>query len=411
MSGLAVYFNMFFFYRVQALNHPRRLALLAACCLVVALLLPGAGAAQAAVLNHFRLVHQDNLLLHLDFQQQPSSISVFQLADPRRLVIDLGQTQLAPGVKAGKWENGAVAAVRYGQQKDGKLRLVLEMREMPQPSHQFVRRNDGTRLIVDLGVAGIPMLADASSQVFEQAKVPLHDLIVAIDAGHGGKDPGAIGGGQTREKDVTLRIARKLFARLLDVPGIQPVLIRQDDRFIALRARIQRARELEADLFVSIHADAIPRKTAAGSSVYVLSLKGASSETAQWLADNENQADLFGDVALEGMSRDLQQTLIELAQNRTLESSMSLGQALLFELGEIGPLHKKTVEMANFAVLKSPDIPSVLVETAFISNPAEERKLNSRRYQDQLAAALHKGIIRFFESQSPKGTRFAEAGG
>lgn len=361
-------------------------------------------------LRGFRIVQQDNVHLYLDLDARPVDTRVFTLANPDRLVIDLAESALQTNLPASEFAEGIIERIRYAAKEGGHLRVVADLRGAVNPTYQFVNRQGGSRMVVDLGVKGNPALANLSSQIIEEpvkAARPLRNLIVAIDAGHGGRDPGAIGRRKTREKDVNLSIAKRLFKRLKAEKGVTPIMTRMEDKYVGLRERIDIARESHADLFVSLHADAVPRKSAQGSSVYALSLKGASSETAQWLADNENKADLFGDVALDGMSRDLKQTLIELAQNSTLESSIELGEAVLGQLKRVGAVHKSTVELANFAVLKAPDIPSILVETAFISNPSEERKLRSTRFQDKVASALHTGIMNYFSLRAPAGTILA----
>jgi len=375
-----------------------------------ALVTPTLSALAAARLQGFRIVQQDNVHLYLDLDMRPVDARVFTLRDPDRLVIDLAESSLATELPVTEFAQGVIQRIRYASREGGHLRVVADLRGAVKPVYQFVQRSDGSRMVIDLGVRGDPTLANSSSQIVEQIKrpaKPLRNLVVAIDAGHGGKDPGAIGRRKTREKEINLIIARLLYKQLSAEEGVTPMMTRSDDTFIALRDRIRLAREAHADLFISLHADAVPRKSAQGSSVYALSLKGASSETAQWLADQENKVDLFGDVELQGMSRDLKQTLIELAQNSTLESSMELGEAVLSELSQIGPLHKPTVELANFAVLKSPDIPSILVETAFISNPSEERKLRSRSFQNKIARSLHTGIMNYLRRRAPAGTHLA----
>ncbi|MBX2824365.1 MAG: N-acetylmuramoyl-L-alanine amidase [Gammaproteobacteria bacterium] len=364
----------------------------------------------AARLHGFRIVQQDNVHLYLDLNAQPVDARVFTLAGPDRLVIDLAESSLDTNLPATEFAEGVIQRIRYAAKEGGHLRVVVDLRGPVSPTYQFVKRQGGSRMVVDLGVKGNPALANLSSQIIEESAQPvkpLRNLVVAIDPGHGGRDPGAIGRRKTREKDVNLSIGKRLYKRLKAEKGVTPILTRTDDTYIGLRERIDIARESHADLFVSLHADAVPRKSAQGSSVYALSLKGASSETAQWLADNENKADLFGDVALDGMSRDLKQTLIELAQNSTLESSIELGESVLGQLKRVGAVHKSTVELANFAVLKSPDIPSILVETAFISNPSEERKLRSRKFQDRVASAVHSGIMNYFRLRAPAGTILA----
>ncbi|MFT7214751.1 MAG: N-acetylmuramoyl-L-alanine amidase, partial [Granulosicoccus sp.] len=236
----------------------------------------------------------------------------------------------------------------------------------------------------------------------------LRDTVVAIDAGHGGRDPGAIGPRNTYEKDITLAVAKKLYQRLSAQPGIKPVMVREDDVYVGLRERMAIARKHGADLFVSIHADAVKRSAAKGSSVYTLSMGGASSEAAAWLANSENQsAALYGEVMLDGMDDILSQTLLNLTQGSTMERSMEAGADILTELKTVGYIHKPSVEHAAFAVLKSPDIPSVLVETAFISNPEEEKRLKSAKYQEKLAHSIARGIVKYLVRRAPEGTYLA----
>lgn len=233
---------------------------------------------------------------------------------------------------------------------------------------------------------------------------------IAIDAGHGGKDPGAIGPNGTREKDVTLAIARKLKARIDKEPNMRAVLIREDDYFLPLATRRTKARQANADLFISVHADAVPRLQARGSSVYALSENGATSTTASWLAQKENESDLIGGVKLDNKDHYLRKTLIDLSLNATINDSIKLAGNVLSAIGNINHLHKRNVEQAGFAVLKSPDIPSILVETAFISNPTEEEKLRSHAYQDKMADAITAGIKRYFTTSIiPARTKLAQA--
>ncbi|MCE9634034.1 MAG: N-acetylmuramoyl-L-alanine amidase [Methylophilales bacterium] len=226
-------------------------------------------------------------------------------------------------------------------------------------------------------------------------------VVIAIDAGHGGEDPGAHGANGTNEKDITLAIAKKLKAKIDAVPGMKAVLTRDGDYFIPLHGRVVKARKLEADLFVSIHADAFIRPDARGSSVFALSERGATSSMARYLAKKENESDLIGGVSLDDKDPNLARTLLDLSQTATINDSLKLGKAVLGHLGEVNILHKRAVEQAGFAVLKSPDIPSILVETAFISNPEEERRLNTPEYQDKLTKAILAGIKKYFATNPP----------
>lgn len=235
----------------------------------------------------------------------------------------------------------------------------------------------------------------------------MRPLIIAIDAGHGGQDPGARGPSGTREKDVTLQIARKLAQQVNATPGLKAYLTRDTDTFIPLTRRYQLAREHKADLFVSIHADAFTKPSASGSSVFVLSQRGASSQAARWLAQQENAADLVGGVKLQDKEDVLASVLLDLSQSATMKASEEMAAAVLDGLKDIGKTHKSHVERANFVVLRSPDVPSMLVETAFISNPAEERKLRDPAYQGKLANAIVDGVTSYFSRQPPPGTLYA----
>lgn len=235
-------------------------------------------------------------------------------------------------------------------------------------------------------------------------------LVIAIDAGHGGKDPGALGPNGTREKDITLRVAKELAAAINADPGMRAVLIRDDDTFVPLQDRYQRARRAQADLFISIHADAALNNAASGSSVFVLSTKGASSQAARWLADKENAADLVGGVSLDDKDRNLSAVLLDLSQSATMRMSEDAAGNVLRSLKELGKAHKKEVEHANFVVLRSPDVPSMLVETGFITNPEEERKLSDPQHRKRLAFAIAQGVRTFFIEQPLPGTYYARKG-
>lgn len=372
------------------------------------LLIGGISAANAGSrLYGFRMVQQENVMLHFDLDSAVATADLFTLSKPHRLVIDLPGTSLATQLPTERFTQGAVEEIRYAQH-EGYLRIVLDLRRQVSPTSEFVPRQGGKRLVVNLGVKGHVALVQSRHRV--QEVVPLRNAVVAIDAGHGGKDPGASGQRKTREKDVTLAIATKLFQRLQAHADITPVLIRDSDIFIGLRERMNIARKHGADLFVSIHADAINHNRAKGSSVYTLSIDGASSEAAAWLAKSESDsAALYGDVALNGMDDTLAQTILSLTQGATMESSMAAGAQVLEELKQVGAVHKPAVEQAGFAVLKAPDIPSMLIETAFITNLQEEKKLNSARFQGKLAEAIASGVAQYLARRAPEGTYQAAA--
>jgi N-acetylmuramoyl-L-alanine amidase len=245
---------------------------------------------------------------------------------------------------------------------------------------------------------------DSGERKDGRRKIPLdRQITIAIDAGHGGEDPGAHGDGGTLEKNVTLAIAERIKEYIEDEPNLRAVLVRDGDYFIPLQGRTAKARQLRADLFVSVHADAFINRDARGSSVFALSERGATSVAARWLANRENQADLIGGVNINARDPYLAQTLFDLSQTATIHDSLRLGRTVLRELGALNPLHKGEVEQAGFAVLKSPDIPSILVETAFITNPEEERRLGDARYQDRIAATIVRGIRRYLQANPPVG--------
>ncbi len=329
---------------------------------------------------------------------------LFEIANPDRLVIDVGDATVAGGFVAPA-ATGVLKGVRTGRHGKDGARIVLDLAAAVQPKTivQVYGKSGAYRLIVDLYTQdrGAPVKSMAAL-----AAKP-RDVIVAIDAGHGGVDPGATGAGGTHEKDITLAVARDL-AKLVDKQsGMHAVLTRDGDYFIPLQERYQKAREAKADLFVSIHADAYASGDARGSSVWVLSPRGATSEAARWLADRENRADLVGGVKLEDKDNMLAAVLLDLSQGATAEASDAVARRVLHALARIGPTHRGYVEKANFVVLRSPDVPSILVETAFITNPAEEKRLKNPAQRQKLAVAILDGMRDYFEATPPPGTLFA----
>ncbi len=354
---------------------------------------------------------------------QPILYKMFTLSKPDRLVIDLEDVKINAALNelAGKVGNDDpyVKSIRIGRFKPGVLRLVLDLKAQVKPQLFSLKpvSEYGHRMVLDVYplVAVDPLMAlaqqgedklaasePAATPEPPPARTELRNriLLIAIDAGHGGEDPGARGRHGTYEKNVTLAIARKLKAQIDDTPGMRAILIRNGDYFIELRRRVEKARNAHADLLVSIHADAFVKSHARGSSVFALSEHGATSASARWLAKKENDADLIGGVNLSVKDPYLARTLLDLSQTATINDSMKLARHVLKELGNINTLHRGRVEQAGFAVLKSPDTPSILVETAFISNPDEERKLKNENYQTKMARAILGGIKRYF-AQNP----------
>jgi N-acetylmuramoyl-L-alanine amidase len=335
-----------------------------------------------------------------------SAQKVFTLENPDRLVIDLPATRLASGVRM-PVPAGPVKSLRSGSQPGQTLRLVLELTRPLSPTVSAVAAANDRQLVIELG--NVAPAAPAAPVPVRAAHAPAEtdrDVIIAVDAGHGGQDPGA-SGSNTREKDVVLAIARALARRIDAEPGMHAVLTRSDDRFIALRDRINLARAARADLFVSVHADSIRNRDVSGSSVYVLSERGASSEAARWLAENENAADLKGGVSLGDKDDQLASVLMDVSQDASLGASMDAAERVLAQLDRVGEVRKSQVQQARFVVLKSPDIPSMLVETAYISNPAEERKLRNPAHQAEIADAIFRGVRDFLRSSPPDGSLFA----
>jgi N-acetylmuramoyl-L-alanine amidase len=333
---------------------------------------------------------------------------VFTLDAPDRIVIDLPATRAASGLDLPRVA-GPVRSIRSAAKDRNTLRVVLELSRALTPSV----RSAGAQVVVDIGATQPPVVAP-SAPVTPVAVRAAHaptdegrDVIIAIDAGHGGQDPGASGKSGTREKDVVLAIARALAKRIDAEPGMRAYLTRDADRFIPLRERISLARRARADLFVSVHADAIRNRDVSGSSVYVLAQHGASSEAARWLAEQENAADLKGGVSLGDKSDELAAVLMDVSQTASLGSSMQAAERVLGQLDRVGTIRKTQVQRGAFVVLKSPDIPSMLVETAYISNPDEERKLRTPAHQQAVAEAIFNGVREYFRASPPDGSLYA----
>ncbi len=344
----------------------------------------------------------------------PVEHSLFTLENPARLVVDLNKAALKTSFSDLHLQDTPVARVRSGVKNKEDLRVVFDLSQNIKPRSFLLRRHGDKkdRLVIDLLDRATPTEKNISS-VTQQSAVKsgkFRDIIIAVDAGHGGEDPGALGPRKIKEKDVVLDISRKLAYLIDQQPGFQAVLVRTGDYYIPLRERRDIARSKRADLFVSIHADAFTKPQARGVSVYALSLRGATSETARFLADKENASDLIGgvgDLSLAGMPEDVQNLLVDLAMTATLNASLDVGKYVLSPLDNLANLHKAHVEQAGFAVLKSPDVPSILVETGFISNPQEAKMLGTSSYRQRLAKAIFTGIKNYFDDHLPEGTYLA----
>ena len=415
---------------------PRRRDVLrfAAASLTLLVTKVGAGATAAGSILAVRVwPARDYTRVTLE-HDQPIRYSHLLVKDPERLVVDLegvefnSVLQMLPSKILES--DPYIKLIRAGRNKPGVVRLVIELKAevRPQVFSLLPVGEYGHRLVLDLHplepVDPLLALLEKSGEAPLKAESGLGSkpaekpaekatgkpetrpevarlITIVLDPGHGGEDPGAIGRGGSHEKNVTLSVARRLKEKIDATPNMRSVLTRDGDYFIPLNQRVQKARRVQADLFVSVHADAFIKPTARGSSVFVLSENGASSSAARWLADKENSADLVGGVNLGVRDPYLARTLLDLSQTATINDSLKLGKDVLGELGRINTLHKAHVEQAGFAVLKAPDIPSILIETAFISNPEEEKRLNDEAYQDRMAEAILKGIRRYFAKNPP----------
>ncbi|WP_211454458.1 N-acetylmuramoyl-L-alanine amidase [Collimonas antrihumi] len=428
----------------------RRTILKAGGTLLISVLAPlSARAAQIVAVRVWPAEDYTRVTLENDSELKTTH---FLVQNPDRMVVDIEGIELNPTLKelVAKIQpnDPYIKQVRVGQNRPNVVRLVFDLKEEVKPQVFTLAPVGGYqhRLVFDLYPANPPDLIAAMIEKGEwpsanpgeiappvaQTKPPVlkpqlqpqpepppqiarvdpkadktptptltRMITIALDPGHGGEDPGATGRGGNREKDVVLSIAKRLKAKIEQQPNMRVMLTRDADYFVPLGVRVQKARKVQADLFVSIHADAFVTPTARGSSVFALSEKGASSTAARWLANKENSADLIGGINIKSHDRQLASVLLDLSTTAQINDSMKLGSAVLNEIGGINKLHKGAVEQAGFAVLKAPDIPSILIETAFISNPEEEAKLTDNAYQDQMADAVLKGIKKYFAHNPP----------
>lgn len=366
---------------------------------------------------------------------------VFLMNNPPRLVIDMRNAKTKQVLTQPPADHPLFSKLRYATKDNNDLRVVIDLKTPLSGKTATLRTNvsDEHRLVIEL--LGKSALVTAKTETINKAELntvvnkpinsllPLNErklpvinhsakpvltspqksknIVVAIDAGHGGKDVGALGANGSQEKQVTLAIAKKLAMLINNQTGMKAVLVRKNDNYVGLRERMQIARAAKADLFISIHADAFPNETVKGASIFTLSEKGASSEAARWLADNENASELVGGVSLGDKENVLASVLLDLSQTATQEASISVADRVLKNFESIGELHHGSVQKANFMVLKSPDIPSILVETAFISNPSEELKLLNSSHQIKIATAIFSGVRNYFDKTVPVESRVA----
>ncbi len=435
---------------------------------VICFLLPALTISGTLDVNNIRVAKNGQMTRVVFDTSIIPSYRIFTLNHPSRVVIDLADAKLATDINQTDFNASFVERLRHARRPDNKLRIVLDLKENVIPK-SFVLPAQGNahhRLVIDLNStqSGSRLATNAAASQGNTRKPANHDksgihdrnkgapqqssgattpdssqkdiiseittpapatpkkapalittkskpgrktLVVAIDPGHGGKDPGALGFAGTREKDVVLQIAKRLERLVNAETGMRAVMTRDTDRFLTLRGRLKKAREHKADIFISIHADAIHDRRVRGSSVYVLSKNGASSEAARFLARTHNEYEVIGGVELRGKGKDVQKVLVDLSQAATIDASMKLASSVKQELGRIGKT-RKTIEHAGFAVLKSPDIPSILVETAFISNAIEEKKLRSATHQQKLATSMFRGLKAYLRQHAPKDAIIAE---
>ena len=367
------------------------------------LLAASLAATAATTVENIRIWSEaDKTRVVLDLSR-PVEHSIFTLRGPDRLVVDLKDGQLAASLQSLPRGTGLVRSIRSGVRSNGQLRVVLDLNAEVRSRSFTATPNSayGDRLVIDLKRASGPKAVKRASDSYQSGR----DIVVAIDPGHGGHDPGAVGKGRTYEKDVALAIARELAKTINAERGMRGILVRDNDTYIDHRRRMQIARSHRADLFVSIHADAVDDRRPEGTTVYALSLKGASDEAARQLAERENAT--VGGVSLQDKDDVLASVLYDLSQNASLSASLDVGDDISRELSRIGKVHRRKVQQAGLLVLKSPDMPSVLVETGFISNPNEERRLRDPRHQKKLAMAMLNGIRDYFYENPPPDTRIA----
>lgn len=375
---------------------------------LMVMLLPKMAFASVNLLSDIRIGKQpqSHTRVVLDLAKT-ADYRTFRLHNPERLVIDISDTENKVPLNHLNYRDTYIKDIRIGEHKNHTLRIVLDLAYPVNSKISTLKANSlyGERILLDL-YKHVVITTLSQPVMRADANQGERDVVVVIDPGHGGKDPGATGPGGIHEKDVVLKIAEDLQKQVNQQPHMKAVLTRRHDNYISLRQRLAIARKNKADIFIAIHADAFKESSSHGASVYALSLRGASSEQARWLAEKENYSELGG-VSLHDKGNMLRSVLIDLSQTATISSSLLLGKDVLTNIGQFSRLHYRKVEQAAFVVLKSPDIPSILIETGFISNPRDEKNLNSTAYQKKLAAAILKGIEHYFNQRPPVGTYFA----
>ena len=324
---------------------------------------------------------------------------LFTLADPHRVVIDLTNTRKSKAIEIDNVSTSLMNGLRSASKDNDRLRVVLDLQSKVRP-RSFELKPDGKyghRLVVDLHATNLSPTPIKTSK--KERKKVKQQFVIALDPGHGGRDPGAIGKRGTREKDIALSVAKKMKTLINRTPGYRAVLTREGDRFVTLRNRVKKARQAEADIFISLHADSFHKSNVKGASVYALSLRGASSEAARWIAKKENASDLIGGISLDDKDDLIASVLLDLSQSATIQDSLELGSDVLSHIGKVSKLNNRKVQQAGFAVLKAPDMPSILIETAFLSNPSEEKKLRNPKHQHKLAKAVFSGIRKHLKNR------------
>lgn len=365
--------------------------------------------AMAATVKDVRIAQESGLTRLIFDLSSPVSHRLFPLSNPDRVVLDIQDAGVASALekKLSSLSSGVLRKLRAGKREDG-TRFVLDLNQKAKAKSSVLSANSkyGPRVMVELSYGKTANLSVPVKTTKNIANVK-RDIVVVVDAGHGGKDPGALGKYKVREKDIVLSIAKSLASKLNNIEGFKAVLTRSSDVYLKLRQRSKVAREANADLMVSIHADAFTNPKAKGASVWALSLSGKTSEMGRWLAQQEQSAELVGGISLDDKDQLLAEVLLDMSMNSKIQFSLDIGSKVLTQMDKVAHMHKNTVQQAGFVVLKSPDIPSILVETGFVSNATEAKNLGSAGYRKKLATAMSKGIVQAFTANPPEGSLLA----